>query len=131
MRPPLLCAMVLALASCGAACAAGDFAVDGARALRRVTFQVDAGPRIPGTPGHARVRDWIASEVRRLHGAVELQGFVDSTLGTPETLVNVIGRWNPARAAVAGPLVLCAHYDTRPWADEVAGGRRTAPNSTA
>src|SRR5437870_4990784 len=62
MRPPLLCAMVLALASCGAACAAGDFAVDGARALRRVTFQVDAGPRIPGTPAHARVRDWIAGE---------------------------------------------------------------------
>jgi glutaminyl-peptide cyclotransferase len=101
-----------------AGCAEERFAVDGARALRRVTHQVEAGPRVPGTPGHAAVRDWIAAELRRLGADVELQRFADSTLGQSEELVNVIGRYRAARGeSTRGALVLCAHYDTRPWAD--------------
>ena len=41
-----------------AGCTSG-FVVDGARAHARVVHQVEAGPRIPGTPGHAAIRDWI------------------------------------------------------------------------
>src|SRR5262245_28091989 len=117
MRPLLRLAMVLAVIS--TACAESGFAVDGARAHRRVVFQVEAGPRIPGSPGHAKVREWIAGELKRLGGEVEVQAFVDSTLGAPETLFNFIGRWPPGGAANGrAPLVLCAHYDTRPWCDE-------------
>ena len=93
------------------------FAVDGARAQRRVAFQVEAGPRLPGTPGHERVRAWIESEIRRLGGRVETQTFTDLTFGKPEELRNVIGHWGPP-ATERGPLVLCAHYDTRPIADQ-------------
>jgi len=93
------------------------FAVDGARAQRRVAFQVEAGPRLPGTPGHERVRAWIESEIRRLGGRVETQTFTDLTFGKPEELRNVIGHWGPP-ATERGPLVLCAHYDTRPVCDE-------------
>jgi hypothetical protein len=115
-RIPALASAVLALV--GTACAEDRFAVDGARALGRVTRQVEAGPRIPGTPGHAAVRDWIASELERLGATVERQRFVDTTLGRPEELVNLIGRFGTARAPqTRGALVLCAHYDTRPWAD--------------
>lgn len=119
MRPALRLAIVIGLGLAGAACAEGGFAVDGARAHRRVVFQVEAGPRIPGTVGHAKVRDWIAAELARLGAQVEVQRFVDSTLGTPETLSNVIGRWNPRGGAQGrAALLLCAHYDTRPWADQ-------------
>jgi hypothetical protein len=91
--------------------------VDGARAQRRVALQVEAGPRLPGTPGHERVRAWIESEMKRLGGRVETQTFIDLTFGKPEELRNVIGHWGPP-AGERGPLVLCAHYDTRPVCDE-------------
>jgi glutaminyl-peptide cyclotransferase len=124
----------LALLVSGVTCAAADrFTVDGDRALRRVAFQVEAGPRVPGTPGHRRVREWIAAELRRLGAQVEIQQAVDTTLGRRLEVFNVIGRYGPSemrrgagrrrspkRLLTVGPspLVLCAHYDTRPWADQ-------------
>ena len=115
---PLLPAL-LAVIACGTACASNPgFAVDGARALARVTRQVEAGPRIPGTPGHAVVRDWIAAELTRLGGRVERQSFIDTTLGRPLPLVNLIGHFGPPAASGARRIVLCAHYDTRPWCDQ-------------
>jgi hypothetical protein len=99
------------------ACAAAPRVdVDGARLLARVVHQVDAGPRVPGTPGHAAVRDWIASELARLGGRVERQSFTDSTLSRPLGLTNLIGHFGPS--AAKRRIVLCAHYDTRPWCDE-------------
>lgn len=110
----------LLLVAGGAACGAGPrFAVDGARAHRRVALQVEAGPRVPGTPGHEKIRRWIGAELARLGARVELQSFVDSTLGRPESLTNVIGRYGRrGLGETRGPLVLCAHYDTRPWCDQ-------------
>lgn len=92
--------------------------VDGARALARVARQVDAGPRIPGSPGHAAVQDWIADELTRLGATVERQRFTDSSLADPLPLVNVIGRFGPRAAAGGRLIVLAAHYDTRPWCDQ-------------
>jgi glutaminyl-peptide cyclotransferase len=104
----------LALGALLVAGCARPFAVDGERALARVRHQVDAGPRIPGTPGHAAIRDWLAAEVERLGGRVTRQSFVDTTLGRPLALTNVLGRWGPE----TGPrLVLLAHWDTRPFSD--------------
>jgi hypothetical protein len=102
------------------ACASGARdAVVGARAHPRVQWQVDAGPRIVGTPGHAKVRDWIAAELTRLGARVELQTFPDSSLGRTLELTNVIGRWDPpAGKAPARRIALLAHYDTRPWCDQ-------------
>jgi glutaminyl-peptide cyclotransferase len=106
------------LATGGMSCEASPrFAVDGARAEKRVVFQVDAGPRLPGTQGHERVRAWIESELKRLGGRVEVQRFIDHTFDRPEELTNVIGHWGPSTAS-RGPIVLCAHYDTRPTCDE-------------
>lgn len=110
---------LLALAACGTACASNPrFDVDGARALGRVERQVQAGPRIPGTPGHAVVRDWIATELTRLGARVERQSFTDSGLARPLALVNVIGHFAGRGAPGGRPIVLCAHYDTRPWCDQ-------------
>jgi hypothetical protein len=115
---PLLLAL-LAAAACGTACASNPrFDVVGARALARVERQVEAGPRIPGTPGHAAVRDWIASELARLGARVERQSFTDTTLGRPLALVNLIGRFGPGGGPGTRRIALCAHYDTRPWCDQ-------------
>jgi len=112
--------MLASLASLGVpACGSASHGqVDGARALARVAMQVDAGPRIPGSPGHATVRDWIASELARLGGTVERQRFIDSTLAVPLPLENVIGRFGPYPAPGGRLIVLAAHYDTRPWCDQ-------------
>src|SRR6266571_7115203 len=61
---------LLALVLLPAACAA-RYPVDGERALGRVVHQVEAGPRVPGMPGHRAIRDWLAGELQRLGGAVE------------------------------------------------------------
>ncbi|NOT33932.1 MAG: M28 family peptidase [Candidatus Eisenbacteria bacterium] len=110
---------VLALA-CATGCTqrAALPAVDPVRLHARVVHQVAQGPRVPGTPGHAAVRDWIAAELARLGARVERQPFVDSTLGRPVSLENLIGHFE---AAGGGPgerhVVLAAHFDTRPVAD--------------
>lgn len=108
------CAAAL-LATLGASACAGDLPpVDGARMLARVTRQVEAGPRIPGTPGHAAISAWIEGELARLGGRVTVQSFTDSSLGRPLALRNIVARFGPASGR---PLVLCAHWDTRPVSD--------------
>jgi len=110
-----------------AACGAARFPVDGARAHSRVVHQVQAGPRVPGSPGHARVREWLVGELTRLGAEVELQQVADSTLGRPIQLTNVIAHFG-ARAARGRPILLCAHYDTRPWCDQDPdAGHRSDP----
>jgi Zn-dependent M28 family amino/carboxypeptidase len=124
---PLRVLVLAAVLAAPAACA-GRLEVDGARAQARVVFQVAAGPRVPGTAAHARILDWLTGELSRLGGRVERQSFVDSTLGRPLALTNVIARFGPgtegpagraARGATSPPwIVLCAHWDSRAGADQ-------------
>jgi len=116
---------MILLALIAGSCTSGALpAVDGARAFARVERQVAFGPRIPGTPGHAAMRAWLTSELRRLGADVEEQVVRDSTLGRTIELVNVIARF-PARGGTPPRrLMLCAHWDTRPWSDR-------DPDSTA
>jgi glutaminyl-peptide cyclotransferase len=110
--------VAVAIAGTGACGASRPAAVNGERALARVRHQVEAGPRIPGSAGHAAVRDWIAAELERLGGEVEHQRFTDSTLAAPLPLTNVIGHFGPRPAPGVRRVVLAAHYDTRPWSDQ-------------
>jgi hypothetical protein len=122
-----LLALVLAAGVGGSACgSAPPLEVDGARALARVTRQVEAGPRVPGSPGHAAVREWIVAELTRLGGAVERQRFTDSTLAEPLALENLIGRFGPRDGPGTRRIVLAAHYDTRPWCDQEPDPARRA-----
>lgn len=106
---------ILALAAAALPACAERFAVDGERALGRVRHQVEAGPRISGTPANAAIREWIAAECGRLGGQVERQAFTDSTLDTPLAVTNVVARFGPRTGR---RVVLCAHFDTRPWSDK-------------
>jgi acetylornithine deacetylase/succinyl-diaminopimelate desuccinylase-like protein len=92
--------------------------VDGERAYARVVRQVEFGPRIPGSPGHAAMQTWLIAELKRLGGQVEEQRFTDTTLGRPLELVNVIARWNSGDEPSLRNIMLCAHYDTRAMATQ-------------
>jgi len=107
---PLLILLTLGVSSCQPA-----IEVDGARMQARIVEQVAMGPRISGTAGNERAREWIAEHLARTGGRVELQSFVDSTLGRRLPLTNVIGRFGPTTGR---RILFCAHFDTRPFADQ-------------
>ena len=114
-RPPRIAILPwIAILVAGAGCAAQRIDVNGVRARARVLHQVGAGPRVPGTPGHEAVLAWLGQELARLGARVETQAWEDSTFGPPVRLTNVIARYGPKTGR---PIVLCAHWDTRPFAD--------------
>lgn len=89
---------------------------DADSAYSYVAHQVEFGPRVPNTQAHRICGDWIESELRR-HGAevtvqnAELEAFD----GTKLNARNFLARYNPE---VRDRLLLLAHWDCRPWADE-------------
>lgn len=93
---------------------APDFNADSAYSF--VKAQVDFGPRIPGTPAHARCADFLVAKLK----SYGLETIVQS--GTAQTfdkkqfrLKNIIASFNPAAQS---RILICSHWDTRPWADE-------------
>lgn len=60
------------------------------------------------------MRKWIVEELQRLGGRVEEQQVVDTTLGRPLELTNIVGRFGPTTGR---RIALCAHWDSRWVAD--------------
>lgn len=112
--PCRLAASALLLMAAAASCAALP-QPDGQRALARAVHQVEAGPRIPGTPGHRAIADWIAAQCESLGGTVERDRFADSTLGRRLDLENLIAHFGPRTGR---RIALMAHWDTRPESDQ-------------
>jgi len=114
-----------------AACAAGGRTpFDGEAALGYVRDQVAFGPRVPNTDGHRRAGDWIQAHLARTADTVEVQAFTHVTAaGDTLSLRNFLGRFRPARAE---RVLLLAHWDTRPRADQsanLADQRRPVPGA--
>ncbi len=94
-------------------------AFDGQRAYADVLYQVNLGPRVPGSPAHARAVEWMRAELESAGWQVALQ----------ET------EWNgrPVRNLLAyrsdepPVLLLGAHYDSRPVADRDPGPESSLP----
>lgn len=78
---------------------------DGQRAYEHVVYQVNLGPRTPGSEAHASVVSWINAELVKTGWQVETQE--GQMLGHP--LKNVIAR----RGSVSPWIILGAHYDSR------------------
>jgi len=109
-----------------AACANGDgsgqipsanvpaFDADSAHALLR--RQVEFGPRVPNTPGHAAQLQWMLDYLRERADTVAVQSFEQPIEGH-ETLQlhNVFARFDPANPT---RILLAAHWDTRPVSDQ-------------
>ncbi len=116
--------MILALAAFGCSCSkpaakpavadeisAPEFCADSA--FSNVQRQVAFGPRIGGSEAHELCAGWLASELKR-HGAdtvtlqqADLEGFGPMT--------NIRATFN---AAAPRRVLLLAHWDSRPMADE-------------
>ncbi len=89
---------------------------DSHSAFQHLVKQCEFGPRVPGTSPHINCRDYLVNI---------LQGYADRVMQQPFSAVmgpdkkrvacyNIIANFqmnNPRR------VLLCAHWDTRPWAD--------------
>ena len=99
------------------AMAATPAPIDGKRAYGYLQKICDLGPRVAGTEANTRQRQMVAEHFTRLGGKVREQHFRSPhpLTGRPVNMANLIGSWHPDRLQ---RVVICAHYDTRPRADE-------------
>lgn len=92
-----------------------DFQADSAYAF--CAAQCSFGPRTMNSEAHEKCAAWIADNFRRYGCEVELQqadlkGYDGTTLKS----TNIIARM-PSRQGETTRILLCAHWDSRPWAD--------------
>lgn len=95
---------------------APNLTFSGDSAYMYVEKQVNFGPRVPNTPAHQEAGDWLVAELKR-HGAsvVEQPLSLRAFDGTMLKARNILGQYNPE---AADRILLLAHWDCRPWADE-------------
>jgi len=87
----------------------------GDSALAFVVRQCDFGPRVPNTEAHTRCGDYIAAKFRSYGLEVtEQKAVLTAWDGTKLNNRNIIAAYKPERKE---RVVLCAHWDSRPWAD--------------
>jgi hypothetical protein len=91
---------------------------DGARALDLVHRQVDFGPRIPGSDGHAAQATWMGATLDSLADEIQTDTFTH-VLSTGDTLplVNLLARFRPEETR---RILFLTHWDTRPRSDNAA-----------
>lgn len=101
---PLLAGVVL-MAGCRA-----EARFDGERALEIVRFQVEQGPRIPGSEAHRLTANWIVQTLKSHGWRVSEQLFEYRQVPIRNIVAKSPGEGDPQ-------IILGAHYDTRPIAD--------------
>ncbi len=88
---------------------------DGNAALDLAQQQCAFGPRVPGTAAHAKCADWLTATLQGCCDTVMVQtGTVQTAKSGSLGIKNIIGVINPEASQ---RLLLLAHWDTRPWAD--------------
>ncbi|MDR8392578.1 M28 family peptidase [Aliifodinibius sp. S!AR15-10] len=87
-------------------------------AYHYIQQQVDFGPRYPGSKGHKLTKAYLIGKLAETAGERNVfaqhfthQGYEGDTLN----LTNIIAAFNPT---ASDRIMLCAHWDTRPRADE-------------
>jgi hypothetical protein len=98
----------------------------GTRAFGYIEQQLQFGPRIPGTAGHERTGDWILQHLRATADTVVVQSIAFKTRsGEILHLRNFFARFRPSATE---RVLLLAHWDTRPHADQSANlGQQRLP----
>lgn len=104
--------LLMAALSCGQT-AKAEF--DPASAYDFVKTQVEFGPRVPGTPAHAACAEWFVKTLRQWTPDVVVQEFKAKAFdGRPLEGKNIVASFS---AGAADRVLLCAHWDSRPFAD--------------
>ena len=122
-RRPWLAAALLAAAACnrtdpvlGRHVDHPDFPADVAWAF--LGDQVAIGPRYAGTKPHGRAAVWLADQLEFRADTLVVDSFrVRTGDGKTQVMTNLLARFRPAEAR---RILLVAHWDTHPSADESA-----------
>jgi glutaminyl-peptide cyclotransferase len=92
----------------------------GESAMKLVAAQMGMGPRIPGSQGHQAAQTWIQATLAASGWSVTTQQFTYRNI----PLTNILGG---QRQADPSDIMLVAHYDTRPHADQQPEGKLAPP----
>lgn len=80
-----------------------------------VEKQVEFGPRVPGTEAHELCAGYLAATLRRFADETIVQEFTARAYnGKLLNGKNIVGAFQPDKK---NRLILCAHWDSRPYAD--------------
>ncbi len=85
-------------------------------AFQHLEKQCEFGARVPGTEAHLKCRDYLIETLRKYADRVTQQPFkalIESGKSSV-TCYNIIANFHPDKTR---RVLLCAHWDTRPWAD--------------
>lgn len=122
-RLSLIVIAVLCLAACNkpakqVAVERPAFSADSAYAY--IERQMAFGPRVPNSKSHLDCAAWLIRQLRNCGAQVELQkGTLQDYAGRLQPIINIIAHFAPDSIdAQKEAVLLCAHYDTRAWADE-------------
>ena len=85
-------------------------------AYHYIAQQVAFGARVPGTEEHAACGDWLVKKLAQYGAQVQSQyGTMPNYAGEEQAVRNIVAylEGNTQHA-----ILLCAHWDSRPWSDE-------------
>lgn len=102
------------------------FSTDSAMAYLKA--QTDFGPRVPGTQAHKECGDYLVERLTAFGADTVIEQKVNVTAwnGDKLPLRNILARFNSD--APGEPVLLLAHWDSRPWADaESDASKATKP----
>ncbi len=103
---------------------------DGARAFRQLTTQYDFGARVPGSAAHRQCGDYLVRQLKQYADNIGVQEFSYTDrrrAGVSYRGRNIIASFNSAPEEKYR-IMLCAHWDSRPWADkDPDSARRNQP----
>jgi hypothetical protein len=90
-----------------------------------VKYQVELWPRNPGSKAHDKCVEWITNYFNSHQLKTELQKFSATTFDGKQWIgTNIIAKYNPEQKH---RILLCAHYDTRPFADRDSKENKNKP----
>jgi Zn-dependent M28 family amino/carboxypeptidase len=99
-----------------------DFDADSA--YQYVADQVAFGPRVPNTEAHRNTAEYLKNQLTKFGAKITVQsGIVEAFDGTKLNFQNIIGSYHPDKA---NRVLLMAHWDTRPFADQDKKDRNKA-----
>ncbi|MGY5860338.1 MAG: M28 family peptidase [Candidatus Thorarchaeota archaeon] len=93
---------------------------DGESAYDFLTGQCDFGPRPPGSENLSQCRTYIVESLESFNWTVSIQNFTYMATAC----ANIIATWNDTTDS---PIILGAHYDTRPNATSDSFANRSLP----
>ena len=86
-------------------------------AMMYIKTQTDFGPRVPDSEAHKKCGDWLVAKLVE-NGAVvshDINIIRHPVSNVPLKVRNIFAQFNPE---ASNRVLILAHYDTRPWADE-------------